>query len=145
MPDLRATSTKEISNGLRNETEHGLALQDRRAEGRELARRLQRLCADGRQGVVGRPRQEDLEGGQSLPSADLPAEGRRSGTEAEAGRRDFVRTPHQVFGARAWARAYLWHAGEFDLHEAVDALAVSALETDEAQAILSRAFGAVRP
>jgi hypothetical protein len=30
------------------------------------------------------------------------------------------------------------------LHEAVDALAISALDTDEAQAILSRAFAAVR-
>jgi hypothetical protein len=38
----------------------------------------------------------------------------------------------------------LWQAGEFDLHEAVDALAVSEIDTDEAQAILARAFGSVR-
>jgi hypothetical protein len=49
-----------------------------------------------------------------------------------------------VFKARAEARAILFAAGEFDLHEAVDALAISEIETDEAQGIMSRAFGAVR-
>jgi hypothetical protein len=53
-----------------------------------------------------------------------------------------------VLKERAEARAYLWAAGEFDLHEAVDRLAVDAeregINTDTAQAILAEAFGAVR-
>jgi hypothetical protein len=50
-----------------------------------------------------------------------------------------------VFKARAEARALLFAAGEFDLHEAVDALAVSEIDTDVAQGIISHAFAAVRP
>jgi hypothetical protein len=50
-----------------------------------------------------------------------------------------------VFKARAEARALLFAAGEFDLHEAVDALAVTEIETDMAQGIMSRALAAVRP
>jgi hypothetical protein len=87
--------------------------------------------------------QED-QGRKAVHVAEREAQDRRGGTEAEAGRRDSVPTPHQVFGARAWARAYLWQTEEFDLHGAVDALAVSVLDTDVAQAILSRVFGAVR-
>jgi hypothetical protein len=140
----RVTSTKEVADRLRNETEHRIALQDRRTEGRELARRLQGQRTDRRQGVLVRSRQEDEQGGQGLFSTVLPAEGWRDGAEAGAGRRDSTLTPHQVFGARAWARACLWQAGEFDLHTALDVLQTGDLDQDEAQGIMSRAFAAVR-
>jgi hypothetical protein len=56
--------------------------------------------------------------------------------------------PLEVFVARAEARAMLWAAYEFDLHEAVDVLQrdaerdglVDELGQDAVQAILSRAF-----
>jgi hypothetical protein len=38
----------------------------------------------------------------------------------------------------------LFAVGEFDLHEAVDALQAGDLDQDEAQGIMSRAFAAVR-
>ena len=54
----------------------------------------------------------------------------------------------EVIRLRAWARAYLWSAGEFDLHEAVDRLAADAerdgIPVDMAQAIMAAEFGAVR-
>jgi hypothetical protein len=61
-------------------------------------------------------------------------------------------SPLAVFIARAEARVLLWQAGEMDLAEAVDGLQVAAerdglvadLGQDAVQAILSRAFGAVR-
>ena len=57
-----------------------------------------------------------------------------------------------VFRARAEARALLWQAGEFDLHEAVDALQaaavanglVSEIGQDAVQAIMAAAFQKVR-
>jgi hypothetical protein len=57
-----------------------------------------------------------------------------------------------VFVARAEARAILWQCGEFDLHEAVDALQASAeasglvaeIGQDAVQAIIADAFEAVR-
>ena len=57
-----------------------------------------------------------------------------------------------VFTARAEARATLWRAGEFDLHDAVDGLQAAAvrdgivaeLGQDAVQAILSAAFGGAR-
>jgi hypothetical protein len=60
--------------------------------------------------------------------------------------------PVEVFELRCWARAKLWQAGEFDLHEAVDALQrdaerdglVDAIGQNEVQAILRDAFHAVR-
>jgi hypothetical protein len=53
-----------------------------------------------------------------------------------------------VFRERAWARAYLWRAGEFDLGEAVDVLQAEAVRTglvdrvgqDAVQQILADAF-----
>ena len=58
----------------------------------------------------------------------------------------------EVFIARAEARALLWQAGEFDLHQAVDELQAAAerdglvaeIGQDEVQAILAKAFGEVR-
>jgi hypothetical protein len=58
----------------------------------------------------------------------------------------------EVFTARAEARALLWQAGEFDLHEAVDALQAAAerdglvaeLGQDEVQCLLAEAFRKVR-
>lgn len=54
----------------------------------------------------------------------------------------------ELFCARAEARALLWHAGELDLHTAVDELALAAgamgLDTDEAQRIMSTAFALYR-
>jgi hypothetical protein len=58
----------------------------------------------------------------------------------------------EIFVARCEARAELWQAGEFDLHEAVDELQAAAvrdglvakLGQDEVQAVMSAAFGAVR-
>jgi len=57
-----------------------------------------------------------------------------------------------VFIARAEARALLWQAGEFDLHQAVDELQavaergrlVTLLGQDAVQEIMSKAFGVVR-
>ena len=57
-----------------------------------------------------------------------------------------------VFIARAEARAILWQAGEFELHDAVDELQAAAerdglvdwLGQDAIQQILAEAFGAVR-
>jgi hypothetical protein len=53
-----------------------------------------------------------------------------------------------VLKLRAWARAYLWHAGEYSLHEAVDVLQhdaardglIKAVGQDGVQAILAAAF-----
>jgi hypothetical protein len=60
--------------------------------------------------------------------------------------------PLAVFTARCEARALLWQAGEFDLHEAVDKLQADAvrdglvakLGQDAVQAIMAKAFAAVR-
>jgi hypothetical protein len=57
-----------------------------------------------------------------------------------------------VFIARAEARALLWQAGEFDLHQAIDPLQeaaerdglVAKLGQDKVQAILAKAFEAVQ-
>jgi hypothetical protein len=57
-----------------------------------------------------------------------------------------------MFIARAEARALLWQAGEFELHEAVDELQAAAdrqgllaeLGQDAVQAIIAKAFEAVR-
>jgi hypothetical protein len=56
--------------------------------------------------------------------------------------------PLEVFRARAEARALLWQAGEFDLHEAVDVLQaaavrdglIDAIGQDAVQAIIAEAF-----
>jgi hypothetical protein len=63
-----------------------------------------------------------------------------------------VLDPLEVFEIRAWARATLWQAGEFNLHEAVDELQAAAVRAglieqigqDEVQHILRDAFHAVR-
>jgi hypothetical protein len=60
--------------------------------------------------------------------------------------------PLEVFTARAEARALLWQAGEFDLHQAVDELQTAAerdglvdrLGQDEIQRIIAEAFVHVR-
>jgi hypothetical protein len=60
--------------------------------------------------------------------------------------------PIDVLKLRAWARARLWRIGEFDLHEAIDALQAAAAEyglvesigQDAVQEILSAAFAQVR-
>jgi hypothetical protein len=57
-----------------------------------------------------------------------------------------------VFEMRCWARAHLYAAGEFDLHEAVDQLQrdaardglVAALGQDRVQEMMASAFAAVR-
>jgi hypothetical protein len=57
-----------------------------------------------------------------------------------------------IFSARCEARAMLWAAGEFDLHEAVDKLQhdaerdglVADVGQDAVQEIISKAFGVVR-
>jgi hypothetical protein len=57
----------------------------------------------------------------------------------------------EVFQLRAWARAYLWAACEFDLHEAVDVLQrdaerdglVAEIGQDAVQRFLAEAFGGV--
>jgi hypothetical protein len=59
--------------------------------------------------------------------------------------------PVTVFIARTEARALLWAAGEFDLHEAVDKLQadaerdglVAAIGQDEVQRIIAEAFALV--
>jgi hypothetical protein len=61
-------------------------------------------------------------------------------------------SPLKVFIVRAEARALLWQAGEFDLHQAVDELQAAAerdglvtlLGQDAVQEIISKAFGVVR-
>jgi hypothetical protein len=58
----------------------------------------------------------------------------------------------RIFTARCEARALLWQAGEFDLHEAVDVLQaaamrdglVAAIGQDAVQALMAAAFTAVR-
>jgi hypothetical protein len=58
----------------------------------------------------------------------------------------------EVFTARVQARALLWQAGEFELHEAVEELQAAAARTglvertrqDEVQRIMAEAFAAVR-
>jgi hypothetical protein len=60
--------------------------------------------------------------------------------------------PVEVFTARAEARAYLWSEGELDLHSAVDVLQhdaersglVELIGQDRVQAIMAKAFRAVR-
>jgi hypothetical protein len=69
-----------------------------------------------------------------------------AGFAITAGRRlDMV----SVLQLRAWARAYLWSIGEYDLHEAVDILQQAAAERygliawlgqDAAQALIAREF-----
>jgi hypothetical protein len=62
-------------------------------------------------------------------------------------------TATDIFGARAEARAALFAAGEFDLHEAVDALQAAAIANgvvgeagqDAVQAIIAQAFASVWP
>jgi hypothetical protein len=55
-----------------------------------------------------------------------------------------MHTVEEVLGLRAWARAYLWRIGEYELAEAVDPLAEFAarngIDTDKAQQILAKAF-----
>jgi hypothetical protein len=61
-------------------------------------------------------------------------------------------SPLKVFIVLAEARALLWQAGEFDLHQAVDELQaaperdglVTLLGQDAVQEIISKAFGVVR-
>jgi hypothetical protein len=61
-------------------------------------------------------------------------------------------SPLKVFIVRAEARALLWQADEFDLHQAVDELQAAAerdglvtlLGQDAVQEIISKAFGVVR-
>lgn len=61
-------------------------------------------------------------------------------------------SPLAVFVARAEARAILWQACEFDLHDAVDVLwhaaerdgLVDELGTDRLQQLLANAFAEVR-
>ena len=60
--------------------------------------------------------------------------------------------PLEAFEPRCWARAYLWAACEFDLHEAVDELQAAAerdrlvelIGQDAVQAIMRDAFHEVR-
>jgi hypothetical protein len=56
--------------------------------------------------------------------------------------------PLAVLELCAWARAYLWHVGDYDLHEAVDPLQEAAerdgLDPDTAQEILAAAFRTFR-
>jgi hypothetical protein len=57
--------------------------------------------------------------------------------------------PLALFELRAWARAILWQACEFDLHTAVDVLQADAETSglvaefgqDEVQRVLANAFG----
>jgi len=55
-----------------------------------------------------------------------------------------MHNPHEVLALRAWARAYLWRIGEYELTEAVDPLAEFAarwgIDTDVAQQIMAEAF-----
>jgi hypothetical protein len=73
---------------------------------------------------------------------------------AAAARADSAVRPSalEVFTARAEARALLWQAGEFDLHQAVDELQAAAerdglvaqLGQDAVQKIVADAFGKMR-
>jgi hypothetical protein len=75
-----------------------------------------------------------------------------STTAARRPQPDSRPSPLAVFRARAEARALLWQASEFDLHEAIDKLQADAvrdglveqLGQDEVQAIMAKAFAAVR-
>jgi hypothetical protein len=61
-------------------------------------------------------------------------------------------SPREIFTARAEARALLWQAGEFDLHDAIDVLQavaerdglVDELGQDAVQVIITEAFQKVR-
>jgi hypothetical protein len=72
-------------------------------------------------------------------------------TTATVARPSLRPTLREVFELRAWARATLWQVGEFDLHEAVDALQAAAVATglitefgqDEVQQVTARAFAEV--
>ena len=73
---------------------------------------------------------------------------------ARARRREEIRcaNPIQVFTARCQARALLFEAGEFDLHEAVDVLQTAAERTglvtllgqDRVQGLMARAFAPIQ-
>ena len=73
---------------------------------------------------------------------------------ARARRREEIRcaNPIQVFTARCQARALLFEAGEFDLHEAVDVLQTAAermglvtlLGQDRVQGLMARAFAPIQ-
>ena len=56
--------------------------------------------------------------------------------------------PFDVLELRAWARAFLWHAGEYELAAAIDPLvefaAGTGLDVDRAQQILANAFAPYR-
>ena len=65
--------------------------------------------------------------------------------------------PLDALTERAWARAFLWSAGEYSLHEAVDALQAAAIRSglirragqdragqDEVQRIMAAAFAPYR-
>ena len=60
--------------------------------------------------------------------------------------------PRAAFSLRCWARAFLWAADEFGLHEAVDGLQASAVRDglvdrfgqDHVQAIMAAAFAEMR-
>jgi hypothetical protein len=76
----------------------------------------------------------------------------RDGVTADAAHASSPRpSPLEVFELRAWARAKLWQAGEFDLHEAVDELQraaerdglVDELGQDRVQEIIAKAFEVV--
>jgi hypothetical protein len=71
---------------------------------------------------------------------------------AAAARKPDAPSPIDIFIARAEARALLWQAGEFDLHEAVDELQAAAerdgliakIGQDEIQRHMAAVFAAVR-
>jgi hypothetical protein len=75
-----------------------------------------------------------------------------TGGEAPGNTGGTVARQPDAFIARAEARAYLWAAGELDLHEAVDQLQhdagrdglIDRYGQDFVQKIISNAFGAVR-
>jgi hypothetical protein len=58
----------------------------------------------------------------------------------------------EIFVARAEARAMVWQAGEFDLHEAIDVLhaaaerdeLIAAIGQDEVQRLMTEPFAQVR-
>jgi hypothetical protein len=93
----------------------------------------------------------------SVADGDFVARNSQADKAEESGAMNFplvkIRLdPVLVFKARTEARALLWQAGEFDLHEAVDKLQaddvrdglVDAIGQDQVQRILSDAFAAVR-
>jgi hypothetical protein len=75
-----------------------------------------------------------------------------TGTAKLATHKAFAAPKIEVFRARAWARAYLYMAGELDLQEAVDELQraaerdglVAEVGQDEIQAILTNELSKVR-